>query len=84
MFACIWGAIITTEANTIVGKIHDRMPVILPEGSYGLWLAATGNGRSFPEYMRPYDPFKMTAYLISSMVNDVKNEGECCIRKIDW
>ena len=77
-------SIITTEPNTIVGAIHDRMPVIMPETAYGLWLDSAGNGHSFQEYLRPYSPFKMTAYPVSSMVNDVKNEGEGCVRKDDY
>jgi len=76
--------IITTDANGIVGKIHDRMPVIIPNQSYGLWLSSAGNGNSFLEYLKPYDPFKMTAYTVSSMVNQVKNEGPGCIKKIDY
>jgi|MTBAKSStandDraft_1061840.scaffolds.fasta_scaffold31292_1 putative SOS response-associated peptidase YedK len=76
-------AIITTNANTIVAKLHDRMPVILPKDCYGLWLDPAREGFSFPEYLRPYDPFKMTAYPVSNMVNNVKNEGEGCIRKIE-
>ena len=74
--------IITNDANGIVGKIHDRMPVIIPDQSYGLWLSSTGN--SLQEFLRPYSPFKMTAYPVSSMVNNAKNEGEGCIRKIDY
>ena len=30
--------IITTEANELLGEIHDRMPVILPEQDYDRWL----------------------------------------------
>lgn len=77
-------SIITTEANGIVGKIHDRMPVIIPAQSYGLWLSSASNGRNFLEYLKPHSPFKMTSYPVSSMVNQVKNEGEVCIRKIDY
>jgi putative SOS response-associated peptidase YedK len=77
-------AILTTDANTIVGKIHDRMPVILPQSSYGLWLDPIRNGQSYHEYFHSYDPFKMTAYQVSSMVNNVKNEGEGCIKRIDY
>lgn len=77
-------SIITTEANGIVGKIHDRMPVIIPNQSYGLWLSSVGNGQSFLEYLKPYSPFKMISYPVSSMVNQVKNEGEGCICKIDY
>lgn len=77
-------AIITTEANTTVGKIHDRMPAIFPENSYGLWLSTTNDGKALRDFLRPYDPFKMTAYPVSGMVNYVKNEGEGCIKKIGW
>jgi len=76
-------AMITTDANTIVAKLHDRMPVILPKDCYGIWLDSTREGFPFPEYMRPYDPFKMTAYPVSSMVNDVMNEVEGCIRRVE-
>jgi len=38
------------------------MPVILPKDCYGLWLDSIREGFSFPEYMRPYDPYKMTVY----------------------
>ena len=31
--------IITTAANELVGRIHDRMPVILPPDAYDRWLA---------------------------------------------
>jgi len=75
--------IITTNANTIIAKLHDRMPVILPKDCYGLWLDSIREGFSFPEYMRPYDPYKMTVYPVGTMVNNVKNEGEGCIRKVD-
>ena len=30
--------ILTTDANELVGSIHDRMPVILSPGVYDLWL----------------------------------------------
>ena len=77
-------AIITTDANGIVGKIHDRMPVIIPNQSYGLWLSSTGNNQSIQEFLKPYSPFKMTAYPVSGMINNAKNEGEGCIKKIDY
>jgi putative SOS response-associated peptidase YedK len=30
--------IITTEANKLVAAIHDRMPLVLNEEDFGLWL----------------------------------------------
>ena len=35
---CARCTIITTEPNALDGRIHDRMPVILPETAYPLWL----------------------------------------------
>ncbi|MCB2181318.1 MAG: SOS response-associated peptidase [Desulfobulbaceae bacterium] len=77
-------AIITTEANGIVGKIHDRMPVIIPQESSGLWLSSSRDGERFRAYMQPYSPFKMTSYQVSGMVSDPKNEGPGCMRKIEY
>lgn len=75
-------AIITTEANGVVGKIHNRMPVIIPLESIGLWLASANNGHHFREYFQPYSPFKMTSYPVSGMVNNPRNEGIGCIKKV--
>lgn len=77
-------AIITTDANSLIKKIHDRMPVILPDSSYGAWLTPTSTGHSFREYFRPLNSFKMKVYPVSSMVNNVKNEGPGCNKKIQW
>jgi putative SOS response-associated peptidase YedK len=33
--------LITTEANGVVGQVHDRMPVILDPGSFDRWLDPT-------------------------------------------
>jgi putative SOS response-associated peptidase YedK len=49
-------AIITTEANSLVKKIHDRMPVILPDGSEKAWL-----GSYDAKLLKPFDPDMMKA-----------------------
>jgi putative SOS response-associated peptidase YedK len=42
-FAALWEhetcSLITTEPNEVVGKVHDRMPLIVPPESYAAWLA---------------------------------------------
>lgn len=77
-------AIITTEANGIVGKIHDRMPVIIPFESIGLWLSSASDGQDLSGFLRPYSPFKMVAYPVSGMVNSPKNEGLGCIKRVEY
>lgn len=76
-------SIITTEPNTIVAPIHNRMPVIIPKQSSGVWLSLKGNSQSLQEYLKPFSPLKMTAYPVSSMVNSSKNEGKDCTRTIN-
>ena len=47
-------AILTTEANSDVASIHDRMPVILPKESYSEWLdCLSGSSLGVKELMRP-------------------------------
>ena len=75
--------ILTTEANGIVNKIHDRMPVIIQPDQYGLWLAPSEPSAA-SQFFRPFSPFKMTAWPVSGMVNNPRNDAEGCIRKINY
>ena len=43
--------IITTAANELVGRIHDRMPAILRPEDYGRWLALDPDG---PNLLQPF------------------------------
>ena len=66
--------IITTDANKMMAKIHDRMPVILPERDYGAWLDPK-NENALQALLKPYPAEEMRAYPISMRVSNVKNEG---------
>lgn len=66
----ITSAIITTEPNELMRPIHDRMPVILEEKDWGMWLdSAVAEPEALQPLLRPYDPAKMQAYTVSSYVN---------------
>jgi len=67
-------AIITTEANELCAKVHDRMPVILAPGDYGRWLDATDSDPV--DLLRPYPSDAMRAYPVSTRVNDPKNDDQ--------
>ena len=69
--------IITTDANTLVDELHDRMPVIVAQGDYGAWLHA-GNERA-QELLKPFPPEQMSAYPVTLRVNNVKNDDAACI-----
>lgn len=52
--------IITTEANNLVGKIHNRMPVILTKEHEKLWLDRSYTDTNFlTQLLVPYDEYEM-------------------------
>ncbi len=72
--------IITTEPNALMEKIHNRMPVILPPESYDRWLSP--EDRSAGELntlLGPYPESEMTAYPVSTLVNNPRANTPDCI-----
>src|SRR6185295_12956392 len=70
-------AIITTDANELLEPVHDRMPVILPEDKYQLWLNEEVSPTELKKLLEPYPSEEMQSYPVSSQVNytDVDNEN---------
>ncbi len=66
-------SIITTEANTLVKNIHDRMPVILPEEKMAHWLSDSLSARDAFNLLKPYDADAMEIYPVSDRVNAIRN-----------
>lgn len=68
-------AIITTQPNTLMAKIHNRMPVILPQSAYHTWL---NPDETAPENLQPllvpYPAEEMQAFPISTLVNNPAND----------
>jgi putative SOS response-associated peptidase YedK len=69
-------AIITCSANRIVGPLHDRMPVILPEEHWDLWLDRTEDDLALLHSLlvpAPDDLLRLRP--VGTMVNSVRNNG---------
>jgi putative SOS response-associated peptidase YedK len=76
-------AIVTTEANTLMQSIHDRMPVILDPGDYARWLdPSETHADKVVDLLRPIDADRMTAYPVSTRVNTPKNNDADLIRAV--
>jgi putative SOS response-associated peptidase YedK len=73
--------IITTSPNDLMKSLHNRMPVILPRESYGLWLSdIPQTPENLSPLIRPYPSDEMAAYPVSKLVNSPKNElAECVV-----
>jgi len=70
-------AVVTTDANALMAKIHDRMPVILDDDDLETWMG--GDAKVAAKLMRPFDPERMKVYPVSTFVNNARNQGEKCI-----
>lgn len=71
--------IITTEANSVVSPIHDRMPVILTRDSEKVWMNNDASEKEILEVLRPLEPELMGSYTVSSRVNNVANDDPSLI-----
>jgi putative SOS response-associated peptidase YedK len=66
--------IITTEPNSMMASIHNRMPVILPDrAAEQAWLADDLGPAAHQQLLLPYDAAAMREYVVSKRVNSPAN-----------
>lgn len=76
--------ILTTEANTLLLPIHDRMPVILHSEDYDLWLdPGVKQSELLKPLLKPYPPEEMIVYPVGGKVNKSTSEGPDCIEPLN-
>lgn len=68
-------AIVTTEANELMSRIHPRMPVILHQRDYDRWLDREETDRLPLDLLRPYESEEMEVHEADPKVNSVRNTG---------
>jgi putative SOS response-associated peptidase YedK len=71
-------AIVTTEANSLVAEIHDRMPVILAKENWDVWLGPSPDGAALA-LLRPLDAARMAKVAVSRHVNNPRNDDPRCL-----
>lgn len=75
--------IITTEPNDLMASIHNRMPVILAPTSYGQWLdPAFQNIEPLKALLRSYLSEELTAYPVSTLVNNPRHDAPQCLEQV--
>ena len=71
------------DPGVLLTDIHDRMPVILPDDAYDLWLdPGFQKPDAICELLKPFDPALMRRYEVSSRVNLVKNDDAGCVEAV--
>jgi putative SOS response-associated peptidase YedK len=69
--------ILTTTPNKTVGRVHNRMPLIVQPEHYGWWIASDGVFQSVLNYP---DKEELNWLPVSRALNNPRNEGAELIR----
>lgn len=69
--------IITTAANEMVKRLHERMPAIVSPADYAAWLDPAN--QTAAALLAPFPAEEMRAYPVSRRVNNVKNDDAGCV-----
>lgn len=83
--AWLWTAtIITTRAEDEVGRIHDRMPMVIEPDRWADWLdPAATVAEALHGLMTPASSAHLTSHAVSTEVNSVRNNGPGLIEPME-
>jgi putative SOS response-associated peptidase YedK len=83
--AWLWTAvIITTSAPDDLGKIHDRMPMVIQPDRWQEWLdPAASDPADLMALLAPAASIGLTSYPVSTVVNSVRNNGPELTQRVD-
>jgi putative SOS response-associated peptidase YedK len=75
--------VLTTSAPDDLGRIHDRMPLLVERQRYADWLdPAKDDPDELAGLLVPAAPGRLTAYPVSTEVNNVRNDGPQLVEPI--
>lgn len=75
--------IVTTSPNKALADLHDRMPVIVPQGAWDRWLDPTPpDPAELLGLLLPTDDVELEIYPVERLVNDVRRDGPELIRRL--
>jgi len=68
--------ICTTDANDLMGQMHDRMPIILPRQSIDHWLdPAVTDPAELKPMLQQFPGGEMQSWPVGKAVGNVRNQG---------
>jgi putative SOS response-associated peptidase YedK len=66
--------VLTTEANALLSPLHDRMPVVLAEKDWPVWLGEEPAGEAdLRMLLRPFPSGEMELWPVDRKVGNVRN-----------
>ena len=74
--------ILTTEPNSLLSDLHNRMPVIIRAEDYSAWLNPDAEPNFLQQMMVPFPSEELTFHPVSRMVNKPSNDHPEIIQDI--
>ncbi|GBD24517.1 Putative SOS response-associated peptidase YedK [bacterium HR29] len=75
--------IVTTAANALIARIHDRMPVVLPDDLADVWLhTPPAQALELRQLLRPAPETLLVPRPVSPRVNDVTNDDPSLLEEV--
>jgi putative SOS response-associated peptidase YedK len=71
--------ILTTEANSAISDLHDRMPVILHPDAEDAWLDTANPPHALGDALRGLEPAETTLQAVGPAVNNARYDGPDCL-----
>lgn len=76
-------SLLTTEPNDLARTVHDRMPVILDRKDFGVWLDPDNkDAKALSALLCPCPTKGLTAYAVSTAVNNPSNNSPACCERM--
>lgn len=76
--------IVTTRPIEQMAALHDRMPVVIPDDAWGLWLDPTlDDPGELRALLEPRDDLELRIRAVSPLVNSVRNDGPELLKELD-
>ena len=76
-------SLMTTRANKVVGKIHDRMPVILRNRDEERWLNSEAVLSDVTALLKPYKDDDMESWQVSKAVNKPGYDNKDTMKRVE-
>jgi putative SOS response-associated peptidase YedK len=71
--------IVTTQASSSLRELHDRMPVMLPEGAEAAWLDPASGASDLMDLLVPWPDDATARRPVGTAVNDARFDGPECL-----
>lgn len=75
--------ILTTAANSFMTTIHDRMPVVIPQNEFPVWLDNNVKPHALTPLLNSREWTHFEATQVSTIVNNARHETEDCIHPVE-